>query len=48
MSYYLIVYEGNLLDSEALLLVEILLVFQDPLIEELLELLIAVNHFLCN
>ena len=43
---YLIVHEGNLLNSEALLLIEILLVLEDPLIEELLELLIAVDRFI--
>ena len=40
---YLIVYEGDFLHSEALLLVEVLLVLENPLIEELLQLFIAVG-----
>jgi hypothetical protein len=31
----LIVHEGNLLDTEPLLLVELLLLLEDPLVEEL-------------
>jgi hypothetical protein len=39
---HLVVNEGDLLDPEPLLFVELLLVLEDPLVEELLQLLVAV------
>ena len=42
----LVVHEAHILHPESLLLVQFLLVFEDPLIEELLELLVAVDRFM--